>query len=350
MFMDTNMKKLLVIRNDKIGDFMLCFPAFAMLKQSAPEWEITALVPPYTAPLAELCPYIDRVLIDSSNKQDKQAQKEGLQAVKHAGFSASISFVSDWYNAKLTWQSGIKYRLAPATKLFQFLYNHRLTQRRSRSEKAEFEYNLDLASRFLRDHHIEIAEPQPPYLTFPTEQIAQKRAELTACLDLDPAKKWLFIHSGTGGSATNLSLEQYAELAKGVLSQFDCQVILTAGSATEAEKAGKLAEMIGSPKVVTHTQNQGLADFSLALACADLFIAGSTGPLHICGALNVPTVGFYPSRLSAIPRRWQPINEPQKHISFCPPKGKATEKNLTLIRIDEALITILPFIQRQWQI
>lgn len=336
------MRKLLVIRNDKIGDFMLCFPAFAMLKQSAPDLEITALVPPYTAPLAELCPSIDHVIID--NKDDATQQ-----AVKNSGFFASITFVSDWYNAKLTWKSGIKYRLAPATKLFQFLYNHRLTQRRSRSEKAEFEYNLDLARRFLSDNGYAIVEPKTPYLRFPTAEIAKKRAELTACLGLDERKKWLFVHSGTGGSATNLSLEQYAELVKGIVAEFDCQVVLTAGSPTEAEKAETLAAMIALPNVAVYAKNNGLADFSLALACADLFIAGSTGPLHISGALNIPTIGFYPSRLSAIPRRWQPINDPQKHIAFCPPSGKETEKNLTLISIEEALKEILPFVRGRWE-
>lgn len=321
---------------------MLCFPAFAMLKQSAPDLEITALVPPYTAPLAELCPSIDHVIID--NKDDATQQ-----AVKNSGFFASITFFSNWENAKLTWKSGIKYRLAPATKLFQFLYNHRLTQRRSRSEKAEFEYNLDLARHFLSDNGYAIVEPKTPYLSFPTAEIAKKRAELTACLGLDDRKKWLFVHSGTGGSATNLSLEQYAELVKGIVAEFDCQVVLTAGSPTEAEKAETLVAMIALPNVAVYAKNNGLADFSLALACADLFIAGSTGPLHISGALNIPTVGFYPSRLSAIPRRWQPINDPQKHIAFCPPSGKETEKNLTLISIEEALKEILPFVRGRWE-
>ena len=31
------------------------------------------------------------------------------------------------------------------------LYNHRLTQRRSRSEKSEAEYNQDLARAFLKE-------------------------------------------------------------------------------------------------------------------------------------------------------------------------------------------------------
>ena len=48
------------------------------------------------------------------------------------------------------------------------------------------------------------------------------------------------MHSGTGGSATSLSLTQYAQLIQGLLSEFDCQIILTAGPG-ESEKAHELA-------------------------------------------------------------------------------------------------------------
>lgn len=341
-------RKLLVIRNDKIGDFMVCFPAFALLKKSMPNLHITALVPAYTAPLAALCPDIDDVIIDTSNKADKREQNRIVQEVKEKAFDAVISFVSDWYNAKLVWRSGIQYRLAPATKLFQFLYNHRLIQRRSRSEKAEFEYNLDLARYFLQTQSVNIREPHTPYLNFTDEDITKQREKLTACLNLANHKKWLFVHSGSGGSANNLSLMQYAELVKGILAHYDCQVILTAGSLQEAEKANELNHLIQHDNVVVYSENEGLVDFAKSLACADLFIAGSTGPLHICGALNKPIIGFYPSRLSAIPRRWRPICDPDKFISFTPPQGKKTEKNLTLIDMQIALQDIFPFIQKQW--
>ena len=104
-------------------------------------------------------------------------------------------------------------------------------------------------------------------------------------------------------------------------------------------------------KIAIYDKNEGLADFSLAIACADLFIAGSTGPLHIAGALNVPTIGFYPSRLSAQPQRWRPINAEDRHLAFMPPlaKTKAEQMNLSLISISDALTTILPFITKHWQ-
>lgn len=342
------MQKLLVIRNDKIGDFMLCFPAFALLKRSLPHTKLVALVPNYTAPLAKLCPDLDDVIIDNSNKQDKKAQQQLVEHLKSEQFDGVISFVSDWYNAKLVWRSRIPYRLAPATKLFQFLYNDRLTQRRSQSAKAEFEYNLDLARYFLRRHNITPVEPQLPYLHVDDAQIHAQKAKLSQQLQLDCQKKWLFIHSSTGGSANNLSQAQYAELIQAVLANFDCQVVLTAGP-NEGEKARALATQVGSPMVVVYDKNDGLVDFTHSLACADLFISGSTGPLHISGALNKPTIGFYPSRLSAIPRRWQPLNQPDKHLAFCPPSDKASQMNLTLISIPEALKTILPFIQKMWQ-
>ena len=50
----SNAKSILVIRNDKLGDFMLAWPAFALLKKQYPESEITALVTAYKKDMAEL--------------------------------------------------------------------------------------------------------------------------------------------------------------------------------------------------------------------------------------------------------------------------------------------------------
>ena len=48
----------------------------------------------------------------------------------------------------------------------------------------------------------------------------------------------------------------------------------------------------------------------------DIFIAGSTGPLHVAGALNKKTVGLYPSKISSTSLRWKTINNDDKSLSF----------------------------------
>ena len=60
----------------------------------------------------------------------------------------------------------------------QILYNHRLTQRRSRSEKSEAEYNQDLARAFLKKHSMPIVEPKPPYLSLPESAVKNQRVFL----------------------------------------------------------------------------------------------------------------------------------------------------------------------------
>ena len=80
------MKKILIVRNDKIGDFMLAWPSFAMLKKSLPNAQIDALVPAYTKQLAELCPWINNVIIDSDKKEDQKQIIESIKTEKYTDY------------------------------------------------------------------------------------------------------------------------------------------------------------------------------------------------------------------------------------------------------------------------
>lgn len=339
------MKKLLVVRNDKIGDFMLAWPSFAMLKASMPDCHITALVPTYTVALARLCPWIDAVLVDCGKRAEKSEQRKLVADIKAQQFDASINLFSTTYNAKLVWQAKIPYRLAPATKLAQVFYNKRVKQKRSQSAKPEFEYNLDLVRAFLRDSGTAIVEPSAPYLTFTDEQLTAQKAKLAEQLKISTERPWLFVHAGSGGSANNLSLTQYSTLIAGI--EEGREVVLTAGPGEEA-KAHELQELVQEQgfQASVYDKNDGLVDFATSLACADCFIAGSTGPLHISAAIDVPTVGFFPSKRSATPLRWQPINSGGKHIAFCPPPAddKHSQEDMTRIEIEPVLAKLNPWL------
>ncbi|CCN47590.1 ADP-heptose--lipooligosaccharide heptosyltransferase III [Vibrio nigripulchritudo MADA3029] len=327
------MKKILVIRNDKIGDFMLAWPSFAMLKQSLPNVEITALVPNYTKALAEMCPWIDSVMVDCGSKAAKTDKNELVAALRAEQFDASINLFSTTYNASLVWKAKIPYRLAPATKIAQIFYNKRIKQKRSQSAKPEFEYNLDLIRSFLSDNGHKIVEPSAPYLALKADVLVIQKEKLANQLEISQDKPWVFVHAGSGGSANNLSLEQYSTFIQNL--RFDGEYILTAGPGEE-EQALELRVLLSRLGVesVVYSKNDGLVDFTQSIACADLFIAGSTGPLHIAATLDVPTVGFFPRKRSATPLRWRPINSEGKHIAFCPPEASSKEQQEDMSRID----------------
>ena len=73
------------------------------------------------------------------------------------------------------------------------------------------------------------------------------------------------------------------------------------------------------------------------ISICDVFIAGSTGPLHIAGALNKKTVGFYPSKKSSTSLRWQTINKFENRLSFTDTKNN---RNYISIDIKKSLLQI----------
>lgn len=332
-------KRVLVVRNDKIGDFMLAWPAFAMLKEST-GCHITALVPSYTQPLAELCPSIDEIIIDPGKDAVGSEQQALLKAIKLAQFDAVICLFSNFRNAKLMWQAGIKQRWAPATKLAQLLYNHKIRQRRSQSAKPEFEYNADLIRAFLQHQNIAIIEPEPPYLSFALDELTHFKTTQAQRLGIAADKPWLLVHAGSGGSANNLSPSQYADLTTRLQVAYPVlQVVLTAGPGEQA-LAQQVVDLIDQGAVLAH--DLALPDFCRLLACGSLFVAGSTGPLHIAAALDVPTVGFFPLRRSATPLRWRPLNSEGRHLAFHPPANAEVE-DMSQVDMAEVAAAVTPW-------
>jgi len=86
--------KTLVVRNDKIGDFVLIFPALALLKSSMPDVYITVLVPQYTADLAKICPWIDDIIIDPGAEATFSEQYQLFKELRGKKFNAIITLYS----------------------------------------------------------------------------------------------------------------------------------------------------------------------------------------------------------------------------------------------------------------
>ncbi len=330
--------RILVIRNDKLGDFMLAYPAFALIKRSLPDSEVVGLVPEYTREMAELCPWIDRVLVDPGGHGFNAARRLA-RLVAQEKFDAAIALYSSARIALALALARVPHRLAPATKSFQVFYTHRVTQRRSRSAKPEWEYNVDLARCFLESGETQTSPlPGPPYLQIPAHEVAEQRTQVLANSSWPDDAVLVFIHAGSGGSARNLSPDQFAALARELTGGNPrVRVVFTAGPA-EVRAARSLAAPFGARAAVFES-TAGLRAFTARIAAADVFVSGSTGPLHIAGALDRPTAAFYTRRRSATSLRWQTLNSPERRLAFAPPDSAADE-DMRSINVQSAAAVI----------
>lgn len=342
--MNKNPKKILLVRNDKLGDFMLCYPTFALLRKALPETEIHVLVQPYTRPMAELCEWIDTVQIDNYKSQGIKGIYQLYFLLKKQNYDAVITLYSETHTGLAAFLAKIPYRLAPATKLVQIFYNHRLRQKRSRSEKPEYVYNRDLAEHYLREINTSVPEyTQAPFLRFPDSVLNLTRENFFTPHKIPTTKKLVFIHPGSGGSANNLSISQFAELAHALLNKPAWQLVICAGP-DELHQAHHLEKLTRSLKPVIYHSTAGLTEFAQHIAIAHLFISGSTGPLHIAGALNIPTTGFYSRRRSATSLRWQTLNTDDFRLAFSPPPEAAPEDMQAIDISDSARVISKTFL------
>ncbi|MFG6176295.1 glycosyltransferase family 9 protein [Halomonas sp. THAF12] len=345
-FSDQRPPRLLAVRNDKLGDFMLAWPALAALKAATPRPHVSVLVPDYTAPMAHACPWVDEVIIDPGEDAGREGQRELVARLKADRFDALLTLFSTPRIGWLGWRAGIPLRLAPATKWAQLFYNRRITQRRSRSEKPEYVYNLELAEALLEALGITIPpRPVPPYWPQGADERTRQREAVAEATGLADGRPWLFLHPGSGGSAVNLAPEAYARLAVDVDGRLRARGtspawVITAGPG-ETDNADALCDTLVNAGLEARRlpPSPGLEAFARSLAAADLFIAGSTGPLHIAASLNRPTAGFYPSRRSATPLRWQTCNAEDRRLAFCPPDG-AHEADMAAIDLASAAAAI----------
>jgi ADP-heptose:LPS heptosyltransferase len=317
--------KILVIRNDRLGDLMLAYPTLLLLKQTLPRSTLHVLVSEYTREMALCCTGVDDVQIDPGPRAPMSAQLDLLRRLRRERYDAVVALFSTTRIGLLTAAASIPYRLAPATKVAQAFFNRRLLQRRSRSTKPEYAYNLELGIKFLADHgYSQVSIPTPPYLSFPQSEMESLRARFYGERGIPAEHRLVFIHPGSGGSARNLSIEQYAALAHRLRSSRPFTLVISAGPGEEGAAAKLEALTADLARTVYHSR-EGLRRFAQHLQLADLFISGSTGPLHIAGALDRPTAAFYTRRRSATALRWQTLNRPERRLAFAPPQTAAEE-------------------------
>jgi ADP-heptose:LPS heptosyltransferase len=304
---------ILVVRNDKLGDFITALPSFYVLKHHNPSNRIIALVAPLNQKLAESCDFIDEVIVDSSEDILALAFK-----IKEARIDASITLFSNTRVALAQWIARIPIRIAPATKIAQIFYNRRIKQRRSELKMAEFEYNLELTKALFPDITLDFPKP---LLQF------QGADEVYSafCSEYGVNKPIIAFHPGFGGSSdANWTLKEYVELVRLAEADKRVDVVMTFGP--DEEKLYNEAKLLlEESRVILYRSLGSVVDFAKLLSTFKLFVSTSTGTYHLASAVGCETFTFFADTLFASASRWKSIGEKQHHFMIpLNPKGRAT--------------------------
>lgn len=290
--------KVLVTRTDRLGDLVLSLPVLDHIHRVRPDWDLHIMTAPASVPVVEQHPAVKGVWTWHEFLSEVE-QADLTDRLRDVGFDTALMLQYRRELAGLLKTAGIGRRYGPWSKPSSwFLLNKGTWQARSRGDRHEADYNLDLARRLTGG---DTPDPLPVIHLAEGQRQAGLVFRRTEAAGADTV---VMVHPGSGGSALDWRPERYAGVANALAAQAGFRVFVT-GSERDRTMVENVYSQLDD-RVTVLLGRYDLREFLGIVSGADLLIAPSTGPLHLAAALDVGALGLYPPVRTMSPARWGP--------------------------------------------
>ncbi|MFH0913645.1 MAG: lipopolysaccharide heptosyltransferase II [Candidatus Omnitrophota bacterium] len=301
-----NFKRILIIRNDRIGDVILTTPVIRALRDVYPNAYIAMMVSPYAKDIIDGNPYLDKVIIydkDAKHKSWYRSFRFTLRLRKKRFDLAIILHPTNRMHL-VTFLAGISRRVGYARKL-GFLLTDRIKHTKQLGEKHEREYNLDLI-RYLG------IEPKDKGLFMPIKLTSEKLVEeLFLQEGIKNTDKLLAIHPGASCPSKIWPNRRFAETVDKLIEKYGFKVLVIAGP-KDIKIAKEVTENIRQ-HVINLAGKTSVSQLASILKRCQLFISNDSGPVHIASAVGVPVISIFGRNQKGLsPLRWGPVGKKDK--------------------------------------
>ncbi len=285
--------RFLICRIDRIGDVVLSTSLPREIKKKYPNSFVSVLVKHYTKDIYLNNPNVDEII--TYDKQDKIEKSfwELVRELKQYKFSHAFMLLP---NEKLNYAlfiSGIKYRVGVGHKLYQYLTFTKYVDRKKYIPlRHEADYCLDM----IRKIGIQVQSLLPEIHLTDTEKI---KAKTFRKKHLRINQKLIGINISSGNSAPNLNQSEYKKLISLLNKNLNYKVAVMDNNLSEG--------LDNIDDVIYPNKGNLLRESIINLASLDLLISNSTGPMHICAALRVPTLSLFCPLTACSPKLWGPL-------------------------------------------
>lgn len=292
-------KYILVVRNDRFGEFLLNIPALRALRQTFLNAKIIAVVNPYVRELAECLPYIDEIIEWPQGRHSLGEKIKLINSLKKKRIDIAILLNPSKEFNLFTFLAHIPVRAGYARK-WGFLLTDKMKDQKYLGKKHEIDYNLDLAGLIGAKTEDKTLSMQ---INNGEVNALIREYKLEGCLAL------VAIHPWTSDPLKQWPLEKFVELAK-LLSNLPYVKVVIVGGKPEEKISKDLFDGIAGENLVNITGKTTLRQLAAFLKHCNLLISADSGPVHLAGCVGTPVVAIFrkdiPGKSAA---RWGPRGE-----------------------------------------
>ena len=305
-------KKILIIRDEHIGDYVLSLPALRAIRENFPKTRIDVVVGPWNKDLAEATPYIDGIIVFDnplvrrnltypkilkSVVFDFNKFRKFFRRINKEGYDLVISFSDRKYNKLfLKFINSGKKTSGTEFDFGEIKEKERIKKLCEKSNlgfkrKADLNYSKkdkNLVDKFLKFHNL---KEKNFFVLHPLSPLEEKNW---------PLEKW-----------------------RNVLNRLNMKIIIIG---TESEEKRIEEEICGNSKDLINAAGKfNLVQTAYLISKSKRFLGVDSGPMHLAELAGVPVLALFGPTNEKI---WGPSGKKDKVIK---------KENIKDISVDEVL-------------
>jgi len=335
--------RILISRNDRLGDLILALPFVETMKIRYPECQIEVMASLYASPILENNNRINNIFRVQNDQLaiDKPYKKDLLRRITQRSYKVVIALYPERRVCQLFHRAKIPFRVGTAGRFHSVFFNYHLFHSRKSNLKHEYEYNLDFLE-FFREGKIVTTPRVYLYrkeINYATEILKKAGVE----------NSFVVLHPGSSGSAERWPVNRFIQLYQ-ALTQSGLSVVIS-GSEPEGVMIDGICAKLGIP-VKKITGETDLRTLAAVLSLATVVVANSTGPLHLATAVDTKVVGLYSGKDVMSPKRWGPLGDNHRVIQpsgikcNCPPKQCRCMETITVDQVADQVVSLFNSIDK----
>lgn len=303
----SEVRNVLVVRLDEIGDAVLTTPLLRELRRNLPMARITLVVAPHVANLMQLCPYVNEVLTYQCHTTHLKWQRLRLHvaALKLArrhlwARRYDLALLPRWdvdqdhaafvaYFSGAKWRVGYSETVSEQKRRLNRGLDRLLTQPLfDRAPKHEVEYGLGIIRALggtIRETNLEL------WVGAEDEAFAERVLQQAGV----GAEDTVVALCPAGGSSPlkQWPVSRFIELGRWLQTEYDARLLLVGGPGEEV-LASEIEQGLDVP-AISVIGCSTLRQMAAVMRRCQLYVGNDTGPMHVAAAMGVPTIGLFGS-------------------------------------------------------
>ncbi len=314
-------RRIVLIRPDHLGDLLFTTPALAELRQALPATHITYLIGPWFREIVARNPNVDEIQACAfpGFRRERQGALEPYRLLwqmadelRRQRYDLAIVLRPDfWWGVWLVYLAGIPLRLGYAGELqtpfltsalpmrdgeHAVVQNLRLVQvaillaEKKRGESSMLAQGAP-ALPVIGPEAAPALQGEPPLEFVPTAEERAWVRERLARAGIADEDRLVVVHPGTGAPVKLWETASWARVADALIRAHNVHVVLTGSEGERGQVEAVCRQM--TERALALVGETNLGTLAALLARADLALGVDNGPLHLATAQGTPTVRLY---------------------------------------------------------